>query len=195
MCKNVSQKDKKTLIPAFSLNIFKLELKYSIAYHKWKANGFNLNWSILKNELEDSYKNRFRINFLIYQIHCNKNLFWNSTEKTNNIQEVIWKKRILIIFNCFSYSYLYSFLVIPPIFLSKSITIKLRLKSASNMTSATNRKEKERQFPSGWFCNVSFTHRLARSPLETNVVFKEMLVALQHFVRKNFLGNLPKIKA
>lgn len=43
MCKNLSQKDKTTLIPAFSLNKFKLELKYSTVCQNEKANVFNYN--------------------------------------------------------------------------------------------------------------------------------------------------------
>lgn len=43
MCKNLSQEDKTTLIPAFSLNKFKLELKYNTVCQKEKANVFNYN--------------------------------------------------------------------------------------------------------------------------------------------------------
>lgn len=56
-------------------------------------------------------------------------------------------------------------------------------------------KEKDSQCLRGWFCCVSLICELAGSPVESNVIFQEMPVALRCFVRKNFMDKLSNIKA
>lgn len=91
MCKNLSQEDKTTLIPAFSLNKFKLELKYNTVCQKEKANVFNYNWFKLR-KVENSFKSNFK-NLLTCQIYCNKTLFKKTAGK-KNIQAVIQKGKL-----------------------------------------------------------------------------------------------------